>query len=263
MSRIDAVAFIGGGRVARILVEGWRRAEKLPERIVVVEPDPEALALVQDLAPEVTEAGAGDLETCSLVFLAVHPPAMVPALEALEGRLAPEAVVVSLAPKVQSRAIIEALGTERVVRMIPNAPSVIGAGYNPVSFGAAIEPQVKRELVELFEPWGEQPEVAEADLEAYAIVSAMGPTYFWYQIQSLRELGISFGLTPQATDEAVARMLGGAIDCLLEKGPDSMDLIPVRPLQELEPTVIEAYRSKLAGVFAKISPPEQPVSARS
>ena len=50
-------------------------------------------------------------------------------------------------------------------------------------------------------------------------------------------------------------MLDGAVRCLLAKGPSAMDLIPVRPLEELEPTVTEAYESKLRGLFAKLAPP--------
>ena len=255
MAKIDSVAFIGGGRVTRILVEGWKRAGQVPDRVVIVDPDEAALNLLEDLAPEVSEASPGDVGDCELVVLAVHPPAMEAAMKGLASELAPEAVVVSLAPKIRSETISSALGTSRIVRMIPNAPSAVGAGYNPVFFSGAIEPDAKQELVALFAPWGEQPEVAEADLEAYAIVSAMGPTYFWYQIEALRELGVSFGLTREAADEAITSMLGGAVSCLLAKGPESIDLIPVRPLEEIEPTVLEAYNSKLKGVYAKLSPP--------
>jgi len=257
MSKVDSVAFIGAGRVARVLLGGWKLAGKLPARIVVVEPDEAALGLLQDLAPEVSVVESGDIGGVDLVFLAVHPPVMQDAMESLAGELGPDALVVSLVPKIKCATISEALSTKRVVRMIPNAPSVIGAGYNPVFFSEAIEPETKEALAALFAPWGEQPEVPEADLEAYAIVTAMGPTYFWYQIQALRELGVSFGLTRDATDEAIREMLGGAVDCLLAKGSESMDLIPVRPLQELEPTVKEAYESKLKSMFAKLSPPAE------
>ena len=253
MAKVVSAAFIGGGRVARILLEGWKVAGYEPARVVVVEPDEEALHLLRQVGPEITTAESGDVSDCELVFLAVHPPAMQEAMKSIAGKLAPQAVVVSLVPKIQCATIAEALGTEQVVRMIPNAPSAIGKGFNPVFFSAGIVPETKQELHALFAPWGEHPDVEEADLEAYAVISAMGPTYFWYQVQALRDLGVSFGLDPQATDEAVSKMLEGAVDCLLAKGPESMDLIPVRPLQELEPTVKEAYDSKLKGVFGKLT----------
>jgi pyrroline-5-carboxylate reductase len=253
MKSYRSVAFIGGGRIARILIEGWRSSEKMPDSILVVEPDEGALALLRDVAPEVRVAGFGDLGACEVVFLAVHPPVLKEVLEKLAGAVDPQALVVSLAPKIKTAAIAGALGTDRVVRMIPNAPSVIGAGYNPVFFSAGIDGERKERLVQLFAPWGDQPEVAEENLEAYALVTAMGPTYFWYEIQKLRELAVSFGLEQGAADEGVQKMLDGAVRCLLAKGPSAMDLIPVRPLEELEPKVTSAFETKLTGTFEKLT----------
>lgn len=253
MSKESSVAFVGGGRVARILLEGWKLGDQMPNRIVVVEPDESALDLLREVAPEVSVAGPDDVGGSGLVFLAVHPPAMKEAMDRLAGEVSSEAVVISLVPKVKSAVIADTLGNSRVVRMIPNAPSAVGSGFNPVFFSDSIDAGTREQLKDLFSAWGDQPEVAEDDLEAYAVVSAMGPTYFWYQIQALRELGVSFGLSEEATDMAVSNMLTGAVSCLLEKGPASMDLIPVRPLEELEPTVKEAYESKLRGLFGKLS----------
>ena len=253
MSRFESVAFIGGGRVVRILLEGWKQAERMPSRVVAVEPDPVALDRLLDLVPEVSVEGHGSASDCDLVFLAVHPPVMASALKGLEGALRQETVVVSLAPKIHSETISKALGINRIVRMIPNAPSTIGAGFNPVCFSDAIEPETKEELQALFSPWGEQPEVAEVDLEAYAVITAMGPTYFWYQIQELRELAVSFGLGPWAADEAVGKMVSGAVRCLLDHGPECIDLIPVRPLADLEPMVREALESKLKATYRKLT----------
>ncbi len=253
MTSYRSVAFIGGGRIARILLEGWRVSEKMPDSILVVEPDESALALLRDIAIEVRAVDVGDLSACDVVFLAVHPPALKGVLERLADAVSPDALVVSLAPKVKATAIAEALGTDRVARMIPNAPSAIGAGYNPVFFSGGIDRERKQELKKMFAPWGEQPEVAEESLEAYAIVTAMGPTYFWYEIQKLRELAVSFGLEQEAADEAVRKMLDGAVRCLLAKGPSAMDLIPVRPLEELEPMVTSAFETKLRGTFEKLT----------
>jgi pyrroline-5-carboxylate reductase len=253
MTNYRSVAFIGGGRIARILLEGWKVSAPRPDRVFVVEPDGSALALLREVAPDVTVAQPGDIGTCGLVFLAVHPPDLKDVLERLADDVGPEAVVVSLAPKVKAVTIAEALGTDRVVRMIPNAPSAIGAGYNPVFFAEGIDGETKQALHSVFAPWGDQPEVAERNLEAYAVVTAMGPTYFWPQVQTLRELAAAFGLEQEAADEAVRRMLDGAVRCLMAKGPSSMDLIPVRPLQELEPTVTNAFRTKLTATFEKLT----------
>jgi pyrroline-5-carboxylate reductase len=104
---------------------------------------------------------------------------------------------------------------------------------------------------------GECPQVAEAKLEAYALLTAMGPTYLWFQLQALREVAAGFGLTDAEIAPAMKRMVCGGARTLLESGlapAEVMDLIPVKPLAEMEPQVTEMYRTRLPALFQKIKP---------
>lgn len=251
------VGFIGGGRVTRILVGGWKRAGVVPGEILVTEPDDAAFAKLSSVWPEVRRVPLEDAAAAGIVFVALHPPVLGPGLATLKPCLSPQAIVISLAPKVPLSAMATALGTTRVARMIPNAPSLIGRGYNPVTFGTGVDSDARAALAPLFTPWGEWPEVEERTLEAYAILTGMGPTYFWYQWQALRDLAGQFGLSPQRTDDALRHMIDGAAETLLASGlspADVMDLIPVRPLEIIQPTVDEAYRTALSALYAKIHP---------
>jgi pyrroline-5-carboxylate reductase len=85
----------------------------------------------------------------------------------------------------------------------------------------------------------------------------MGPTYYWYQWQALRDAAVQFGLAPDRADEALRQMLDGAAATLLQSGlaPAAvMDLIPVRPLQAIEESVTAAYGTALPVLYAKIQP---------
>ena len=42
--RAESVGFIGGGRIARIMLEGWSRADAMPARVVVSDTNVDALA---------------------------------------------------------------------------------------------------------------------------------------------------------------------------------------------------------------------------
>ena len=110
-------------------------------------------------------------------------------------------------------------------------------------------------VLALFAPLGACPEVAEDTLEAYAIVAAMGPTYLWYQLYQLIDLGTEFGLTREAAAAAVAAMVDGASATMTATGmaPDEvMDLVPVKPLAAIEPTVREAYARTLGELHGKL-----------
>ena len=254
------VGFIGGGRIVRIFLEGWRRANALPAKIVVSDCNAESLAKLKARFPMV-ETAAGDSAAGAsqdIVFLAVHPPVMAEVAAGIKGSVKPGALVVSLAPKFTFAKLTELLGGfARLARVIPNAPSVVNFGFDPVAFAPGLSAADKTEITNLLAPLGECPEVAEDKLEAYAVLTAMGPTFLWFQLQALREAVASFGLSETEIAPALKRMVCGAARTLLESGltpAEVMDLIPVKPLGEMEPQVSEMYRTRLPAVYQKIKP---------
>ncbi|MBK9140784.1 MAG: NAD(P)-binding domain-containing protein [Verrucomicrobia bacterium] len=251
------IGFIGGGRITRIFLEGWQRAQKLPARIVVSDCNTDALAKIKAHWPSVETTSASTVAAGrDIVFLAVHPPVVADVCEAIKGSVKPDAIVVSLAPKFTLTRLTALLGGfVRLARVIPNAPSIIGAGYNPVSCAPALTASDRSGLRSLLEPLGDFPEVPEEKLEAYAVLTAMGPTYLWFQLQVLRELAAGFGLSDAEITPALKRMVCGGARTLLESGltpAEVMDLIPVKPLAEMESQVTEMYRTRLPALYQKI-----------
>jgi pyrroline-5-carboxylate reductase len=254
-----SIGFIGGGRVARIFLTGWSRAGRSLSSILIADPNAEALARLQAQFPaivvtsDLAQAAAQDI-----VFLATHPPALADAAGRAARALRADAILVSLAPKFTIAKLTELLGGfARIARSNPNAPSVIGAGLNPIVFGPALAPADRAVVRELFAPLGDNPEVDEAKIEAYAVFTAMGPTYLWFQLQALRELAVSFGLSSAEADAGLKRMVCGAARTLVDSGlspAEVMDLVPVKPLAEMEPTVAAWYRERLPALFQKIKP---------
>lgn len=257
MNAFESIGFVGGGRVTRILLEGWRRADRWPAGIRVSDVSPEPLARLKADFPGIEIADNSGAARAALVILAVHPPAMKEVLAGIRDTIASDATVLSLAPKVTVAAIQAALGTKSVARMIPNAPSVLGKGFNPVAGSADMPAAIRAALADLFAPWGECPEVPEADLEAYAMLSAMGPTYLWFQLQALRDLAAEFGLAPEAADRALRHMALGAVELLFSgrfAPAEVLDMVPVKPLKDDEAAIVAAYTTRLPALFAKIRP---------
>lgn len=254
------VGFIGGGRVTRIILEGLNREQQLPAHIVVSDLNPAPLTKLKERFPQIDTAPGDNFRAASqeIVFLAVHPPAMGEVAGQIEGRLRPDAVVISLAPKFTIGKLSTLLGGfQRIVRVIPNAPSIIGAGYNPITFSPALSPADRDAVTSMLAVLGDNPEVAESKLEGYALLTGMGPTYLWFQMQILRELAGNFGLAEADVSPALTRMVCGAVRTLLESGlpaAEVMDMIPVKPLGEMEAIVTEMYHSRLPALFQKIKP---------
>ena len=253
-----SMGFIGAGRITRIFLVALNRKRMLPGTVVVSDASAEALQKLKTRFPKVaiSQGDNGKPAAQDIVFLALHPPAIVGGLGEIKASLKPGAVLVSLAPKFSIKALSEGLGGfNRIVRMIPNAPSVVNEGYNPVAFGPGITREDKEGLCKLFKKLGDCPQVDEEKLEAYAIITAMGPTYLWFQLYELLELGKSFGLTDKQAWKGIKKMLKGSLETVDKSGlppEEVMDLIPVRPLGEDEAMIRNAYRTKLTGLYRKL-----------
>lgn len=205
-----SISFIGAGRIAHIMLGGWKKARSLPPNILAFDASPAAVVVLQTGFPAVKAATLEECAACDLVFGALHPPAMSEMLGKLAGKMHQEAVFCSLAPKLKLAALQSKLGGfARLARLNPNAPAIVGKGYNPIAFAEGLSAEARQDLLALLSPLGAIPEVAENLLESYAVISAMGPTYFGFQIAELQEQAQTFGLSPAAAREAIRAMLQG------------------------------------------------------
>lgn len=169
--------FIGSGRVSYLLLSGLHRQAALPPKVWISDPDEKALQKVTAIAPERIQAVSENrvAAAAEVVFLAIHPPVLNEVAAEIKNTLKPEALLVSLLPTVTIRRLSQLLdGFDRIVRMIPNAPSIIGKGYNPICFSPSLDEADRACVRVLCEHWGISPEVAEEQMEAYAILTGMG-----------------------------------------------------------------------------------------
>jgi pyrroline-5-carboxylate reductase len=254
----QTVGFVGGGRITAIFLHALRGRGLVMDRVTVSDTSAEVLAKLKARFPEITATASNDeAAACERVFLALHPPALKAVLSGIAPRVRKDAVVVSLAPVLTLARLSEMLGGfTRLARVLPNAPSLVAAGFNPVAFADGLPPEARAEIEALLDVLGAHPVVPEEKLEAYAILAAMGPTYFWFQWQTLRELAASFGLAPAEANRALRSMLDGAVRTFFDAGLTAeqvLDLVPVKPLAEAEAGIRQAYRDVLPRLHAKLT----------
>lgn len=252
------LGFIGAGRIARIMLSGWQKAERMPSKVIVSDTDDVVLAALQQQFPGITLAHNNDylIAESEIIFLALHLPVVQEVLVQFQDQVKPGSLLISLMPKFSIKDLSALSGLQRVVRMIPNAPSIINRGYNPIAFSTALPDSEKEEILSLLRPLGECPEVPESDLEAYAILTAMGPTYLWFQLYELQKLGKSFGLAEADIATGIRQMVRGAVDTMCDGNlsPEQvMDLIAVTPLQDKEESIKQLYQSRLKALFEKLT----------
>jgi pyrroline-5-carboxylate reductase len=253
-----SIGFIGGGRVTRILLQAFKNKNAQFSKIVVTDPNQDVSANLKKSFPDIQVDNAFVSASQDIVFISLHPPVVMDTLELIKGSINSKTIVISLAPKITIDKISSKLDQSKdIVRLIPNATSYINEGYNPVCFPPDFAAKEKQQILGLLSLLGNTFEVPEEKLESYAIMSAMLPTYFWFQWKELSEIGQKIGLTEKESCDSINDTLNASLNLMYKSGltaGDVMDLIPVKPIGEHESQITEIYETKLLGLFEKIKP---------
>ncbi|HSV52799.1 MAG TPA: pyrroline-5-carboxylate reductase [Burkholderiaceae bacterium] len=208
----DQIAFIGGGNMASAIIGGLIKEGIPASRIEVIEPFAEARERLDVQFGIAAEAAPGPvLEGAGLVVWAVKPQTFKEA--ALQAQpYTRHALHLSVAAGIRSDSIAQWLGTDAVVRTMPNTPALVGKGMAALFARPGVSAE-GRELVErVIATTGEYLWVDQEDqLDAVTALSGSGPAYVFYFLEAMTEAGIAMGLSrDQAHRLAVGTFVGAA-----------------------------------------------------
>lgn len=207
------ITFIGGGNMASAIVGGLLRQGHAPAQLQIVEPwDEQRARLAQQFPGVALFAAAGaELQPSDLVIWAVKPQTFKDAALAAGPHL-DGALHLSVAAGITSESMATWLGTQRIVRAMPNTPALVGLGMTGLFArdGASAD---DRALVEtVVKTTGELVWVAtERDLDAVTALSGSGPAYVFYFLEAMRDAGARMGLPPEtALQLAIGTFVGAS-----------------------------------------------------
>jgi pyrroline-5-carboxylate reductase len=256
--KIKKIGFIGGGRITRIILQAFRNKNLDFDLISIYDPDKEVSSKLKEDFPNVKIAGSNKIPAQQdMVFLAIHPPVIIDTLKEIGDVVREESVIISLAPKITLEKIMPLVPSRKIIRMIPNATSFINKGYNPVYFSASFNKEEKKQLMKIFRSLGKTIKVAEEELEPYAIVSAMLPTYFWFQWKKMEDIAVKTGFTEKESRQIIKSTLRRSLELYFDSGlspEEVIDLIPVKPIGDKEEEIETILENKLLGLYEKIKP---------
>ncbi|HEX2540695.1 MAG TPA: pyrroline-5-carboxylate reductase [Caldimonas sp.] len=204
-------AFIGGGNMASALVGGLLASGQAPAAIRIVEPDAgQRRALRDKFGVEPQAAADASLADADVVVWAVKPQLFRDAAAPCAPHIG-RALQLSVMAGVRSDAIAAAAGSERVVRAMPNTPSLIGQGIAGLYARSAVADADRRTVEGLLRPtgavvWFEREEA----LDAVTALSASGPAYVFYLLEAMTEAGVRMGLSADDSRRLAVQTVAGA-----------------------------------------------------
>lgn len=205
------IAFIGGGNMATALIGGMKRAGAV-DSIAVLEIDAARGKQLTDQHGVVTHGTAGAwLGGSDVIVLAVKPQQMHGAVDVIRPFLG-RPLVLSIAAGVRASTLARWLGSDVIVRTMPNTPALIGAGITGAAALGGVSSEQRAAAERILGAVGEVVWFEdESMLDPVTAVSGSGPAYVFFFIEAMQQAALEMGLNEDlARRLAVQTFLGAA-----------------------------------------------------
>ena len=212
-------AIIGGGNMGRAIA--FALVEKgvcPPERLIVVDPDPGCRDKLAALGCALAEAADERVGRAEVVVLAVKPQVAGEVMAGLrpllrKGSAAGGQVVLSIMAGISLETIRARVGSDALVRAMPNTPAQIGLGMNVYHPTAAVPAGGLTRVEALFRACGEAMRVESEDaIDAATAISGSGPAYVFYFAEQWIAAAESLGFTTAEATKLVQQTITGATE---------------------------------------------------
>ncbi|XP_037080667.1 pyrroline-5-carboxylate reductase 2-like isoform X2 [Pollicipes pollicipes] len=196
------VGFLGAGKMAQALAKGFVAAEKLLNCCVIMDVS----------GCRTTHDNLEVVEQSDVVVIATKPPVVPKVLQEVNPAVRPHNLMMSIALGIPIRNLEQMLPRKtRVIRVMPNTPSLVKAGCTVYSCGTSTLEDDGQLAKRCFSSVGYCEEVAEVLIDAVTGLSASGPAYIYLMIEALADGGVKMGIPrPLAYKLAAHTLIGGA-----------------------------------------------------
>ena len=225
MNQQSKVAVIGAGVMGEALIVALISSGVNSDRITISEKREErAQELIAKYSINSSEL-ASNVANADALLLVVKPQDMGSVLEEIKGSINPEAVVITFAAGKTISFISNGLGTTNpVVRVMPNTPTLVGAGMAAASMGAGVTAAQRDFVLGFLGATGKVIEVSEDLQDAVTATSGSGPAYFFAFVEAMVAGAKELGLSQEDATTLTVQTIVGAAKLLDESGKSATTL---------------------------------------
>jgi pyrroline-5-carboxylate reductase len=225
MNQQSKVAVIGAGVMGEALIAALISYGVKPEFITISEKrDERAAELIAKYSIKAAPLAA-NVSSADALLLVVKPQDMGAVLEEIKSSIKPVAVVITFAAGKTISFISNGLGTGNpVVRVMPNTPTLVGAGMAAASIGAGVTDAQKGFVLGFLAATGKVIEVGEELQDAVTATSGSGPAYFFAFVEAMVAGAKELGLSDADATTLTVQTIVGAAKLLDESGKSATTL---------------------------------------
>jgi pyrroline-5-carboxylate reductase len=209
-----SIALIGAGRMGAALASGWLSGRGKPD-IRVQDPQPSGTVTAWAEAGKVVLNPAP--EPVDVLIVAVKPQVFPKMAESLKPWIGPETLVISIMAGTRIKQLAERLGTDRVIRVMPNTPGAIGKGVSVMAKSDIIMAKQLEVAEKLLKPLGEViGPVDEKHMSVVTGLSGSGPAYIFLLAEAMADAAVAEGLPADLAAQLAALTIEGAAALMVQ-----------------------------------------------
>lgn len=216
------ITFIGAGNMAEAIVAGIIKKQVIAAADICVTDISEVRLMHFMMKYEVSNSddNAFAVAQSDVVVLSVKPQIFPEVWPEIEAALKPDALVISIMAGIPSETIAGGKPI-RVVRVMPNTPSLVGEGAAGIAAGRLATDADLQMAEKLMGAVGITKIVEEEELHAVTALSGSGPAYVFYLLESMLEAADQLGMEKGISRELALATVIGAAKLMQESGEDA------------------------------------------
>lgn len=216
------IVFIGAGNMAEAIVAGIVKQQVVAASdVCVTDISADRLSHFESRYGVGTSSdNLAAVAPSDVIVLSVKPQVFPSVWQEIESALKPDALVVSIMAGIPSKKIA---GDKpiRVVRVMPNTPSLVGEGAAGIAAGEFASEANLAVAEKLMGAVGEVVIVKEEEIDAVTALSGSGPAYVFYLLESMLDAAEQMGLKKGVARELALATVSGAAKLMKETGEDA------------------------------------------
>jgi pyrroline-5-carboxylate reductase len=215
------IGFIGFGKMAQAMAGGMIHSElvRADQIMASMRTEKSRTLAAEQFGIEVSAVNRDIAVSADVLFLAVAPYTYFEVIEEIKEDINPEAIIITVAAGITTSDVENAFGKKvKVVRTMPNTPSLVGAGMTAVSVNSEITDEDLETVEKLLSSFGKVEIVAEEQMDTIPAISGSSPAYVYMMIEAMADGGVRQGLTRDQSYRLAAQAVLGAAQMVLETG---------------------------------------------
>lgn len=221
MLKQSKICFIGSGAMATAILAGLAKKQRIdPKNVVASDPYPTQLEkLAGQFEVNTTQNNIEAIRDRDVIILAVKPQMFHKVSTELRGQLPTEALVLSIMAGVTIAKMSQLLGHERIVRVMPNTPAIVGKGMSIWTNTEAVSAGQKEQTQLILSALGEEIYVEKENfLDMAAALSGSAPAYIFLFMEAMIDAGVHLGFSRPMAEQIVYQNIEGAVSFARDSG---------------------------------------------